>query len=77
MQVYLLLLIKNSGHPVGFINKILYVHTNAFNDIVVGNNDTVGVEGNYQSQTGWDACILALGSIKGTSLLNYLLADHE
>jgi kumamolisin len=58
------------GINVGFVNPLLYLYTNAFNDITSGSNDSVG-RGNYSTRVGWDACT-GLGSINGKSLLGYL-----
>ena len=53
------------GHPVGFLNPLLYgslAGRGVFNDIVVGNN------GLYSAATGWDACT-GWGSPIGNKLL--------
>ncbi|MES2152886.1 MAG: S53 family peptidase [Pseudomonadota bacterium] len=56
------------GHPVGFINPMLYgsAHGNgAFQDIVSGNN------GAFKAHPGWDACT-GWGSPNGVNLLHAL-----
>jgi kumamolisin len=53
------------GHPVGFLNPLLYgslVGTNSFRDITSGNN------GAYSAKAGWDPCT-GWGSPNGTNLL--------
>ncbi len=53
------------GHPVGFLNPILYgakVGSSGFNDVTVGSN------GAYKAGKGWDACT-GWGSPNGTKLL--------
>jgi kumamolisin len=67
------------GHPVGFVNPILYRltdHDNAFHDIISGNNDTNRGKGSYPAQPGWDACT-GLGSPSGTNLLNALSKNNR
>ncbi|MCC3380594.1 protease pro-enzyme activation domain-containing protein [Paenibacillus farraposensis] len=62
------------GHSVGFINPKLYTlsaQDNIFHDITTGNNDTIGENGPYKAQPGWDACT-GLGSPDGTELMNKL-----
>ncbi|GMA62557.1 kumamolisin [Alicyclobacillus fastidiosus] len=62
------------GHPVGFLNPILYglpSADGAFHDITSGNNDVNGTDGAYQARPGWDACT-GLGSPNGTKLVNLL-----
>jgi kumamolisin len=62
------LLNQQLGHPVGFLNPLLYqkvAQAGALRDIVSGNN------GAYQAQKGWDACT-GLGSPDGTKVLNAL-----
>lgn len=39
--------------PVGFVNPVMYAHTEMFNDIVVGNNSLCGMTG-FQAARGWD-----------------------
>jgi len=61
----------NLGHPVGFINPILYtLPSSAFRDIVgspgPADNSFEGVVG-YPAGAGWDACT-GLGSVRGTAL---------
>jgi len=57
------------GTPVGYLQPKLYplAGTDAFNDITVGDN------GSYQADPGWDACT-GLGSPKGDTLLAALKA---
>jgi kumamolisin len=58
------------GHPVGYINPLLYqqiAQANGLRDVTEGNN------GGYQAGSGWDACT-GLGTPDGTQLLNALLA---
>ena len=53
------------GHPVGFLNPLLYgatVGSSGFNDVTVGNN------GAYHAGKGWDACT-GWGSPNGAKLL--------
>ncbi|WP_254348951.1 MULTISPECIES: hypothetical protein [Paenibacillus] len=62
------------GHSVGFINPKLYTlsaQDNIFHDITTGNNDTIGENGPYKAQPGWDACT-GLGSPDGTAIMNKL-----
>ena len=61
----------NLGHPVGFINPILYtLPSSAFRDIVgspgPADNSFEGVVG-YPAGAGWDACT-GFGSVRGTAL---------
>ncbi len=59
------------GHPVGFVNPILYStpsSSNAFRDITSGNNDISGTGDVYQAGPGWDACT-GLGSPNGENLI--------
>jgi kumamolisin len=56
------------GHPVGYLNPMLYgslAGKGVVNDVVVGNN------GAYAAKAGWDACT-GLGSPQGTRLLQAL-----
>ena len=56
------------GHPVGFLNPLIYGSLSGrglFNDIVSGNN------GNYSATPGWDACS-GWGSPIGDKLLQAL-----
>jgi kumamolisin len=61
------LLNQGIGHSVGFVNALLYdlAGTQAFNDIVSGNN------GDYQAGKGWDPCT-GLGTPNGVNLLKSL-----
>ena len=56
------------GHPVGFLNPLLYgslVGTGSFQDVTSGNN------GAYTAQPGWDACT-GWGTPNGAELLHAL-----
>jgi kumamolisin len=56
------------GHPVGFLNPLIYgtlVGKGCFQDIISGTN------GAYAAKSGWDACT-GWGSPNGTKLLNAL-----
>jgi kumamolisin len=56
------------GHPVGFLNPLIYgsiAGNGSFRDITSGSN------GAYPSKPGWDACT-GWGSPNGTNLLNAL-----
>jgi kumamolisin len=53
------------GHPVGFLNPVLYAHPQACNDITGGDN------GDYQAGPDWDPCT-GLGSPDGARLLEAL-----
>lgn len=56
------------GHPVGFLNPLLYgslVGSGAFRDITIGNN------GAYSAKQGWDPCT-GWGAPDGVKLLNAL-----
>ncbi|WP_020470275.1 S53 family peptidase [Zavarzinella formosa] len=56
------------GHPVGFLNPLLYgsvVGTGSFHDITSGNN------GKYTAKPGWDPCT-GWGSPNGAKLLQVL-----
>jgi kumamolisin len=69
----------NLGHPVGFINPILYsLARTAFRDIVnppgPANNSFGRVIG-YPIRRGWDACT-GLGSVKGTAVQDGLRTAH-
>jgi kumamolisin len=46
------------GHPVGFLNPVLYAHPGALHQIISGNN------GAYHAGPGWNACT-GLGSPNG------------
>ena len=62
------------GTPVGYFNPLLYSKigsTNAFHDIVQGNNDTTGNIGGYSAGKGWDPCS-GWGSPDGGNLLKAL-----
>ena len=57
------------GHPVGFLNPLLYgalAGRGLLNDITTGNN------GAYSAKAGWDACT-GWGSPNGAKLLQALL----
>jgi kumamolisin len=59
------------GTPVGYFNPLLYTKlgsSNAFHDIVQGNNDTTGNIGGYSAGKGWDPCS-GWGSPDGNNLL--------
>lgn len=59
---------QHLGHPVGYLNPLIYglsPTTNAFHDITTGNN------GAYNAGSGWDACT-GLGSPDGAKLLSVL-----
>jgi kumamolisin len=56
------------GHPVGFLNPLLYgslAGRGVFNDVTAGNN------GSYSAKAGWDACT-GWGSPNGAKLLQAL-----
>ena len=56
------------GHPVGFLNPLIYgslADTGSFQDITLGSN------GAYAAKTGWDACT-GWGSPNGAKLLKAL-----
>jgi kumamolisin len=55
------------GHPVGYLNPILYKNANSgiFNDITDGNNN------GYNAGPGWDAAT-GLGSIDGQKFLDLM-----
>lgn len=60
------------GHPVGFINPVIYrmpTQDNAFRDITSGNNDDSGPGQVYPAGPGWDACT-GLGSPNGSNLID-------
>lgn len=60
------------GHPVGFINPVIYessFRNSAFHDITEGNNDSSQEPNAYVAQPGWDACT-GLGSPNGVKLSN-------
>ena len=59
------------GHPVGFLNPMLYCSLHGkggTHDITSGNN------GAYQAKAGWDACT-GLGSPDGAKLIAALAAS--
>jgi kumamolisin len=56
------------GHPVGFVQPILYGNPKAFRDITKGNNKNGGGIG-YPAVIGWDACT-GLGAPLGNKLLS-------
>ncbi len=59
---------QNLGHSVGFLNPMLYgslVGTGSLQDVTMGNN------GSYTAQPGWDACT-GWGTPNGTKLLTAL-----
>jgi kumamolisin len=62
------------GQPVGFINPALYhlsASSNAFRDIISGNNVSSNERGAYKAKKGWDPCT-GLGSPNGINLLHAL-----
>jgi kumamolisin len=59
------LLNQKVGRPVGFLNPLLYQHTDVCNDITDGTN------GDYEAGSGWDPCT-GLGSPDGSKLLRAL-----
>ncbi len=62
---------QTMGHPVGFINPVLYsipTKDNAFRDITSGDNDADGTGQTYKAGLGWDACT-GLGSPNGGNLI--------
>jgi kumamolisin len=62
------LLNQKLGHPVGFLNPLLYgslVGTGSFHDITSGNN------GAYAAKRGWDTCT-GWGTPEGMKLLHAL-----
>jgi kumamolisin len=50
-----------NGHPVGYLNPMLYQNQSAFNDITQGNN------GDFAAASGWDACT-GMGTPNGTKI---------
>jgi kumamolisin len=69
----------NLGHPVGFINPILYsLAASAFRGVASPpgpvDNSYNGVAG-YPAKPGWNPCT-GLGSVKGTALQDGLKAAH-
>ena len=58
-----------SGHPVGYVNPILYKNQAAFRDITQGNN------GDFAAAKNWDACT-GLGSPNGTKLAAALAGNN-
>ena len=68
------LLNQKMGHPVGFLNPLLYrlpAKSGAFRNISSGNNDMSGKSGHYPARAGWDACT-GWGSPDGQKLLSAL-----
>jgi kumamolisin len=61
-------LVQSLGTPLGLLQPKLYPLTEGFRDITVGNNGT------FSAQPGWDACT-GLGSPKGSELLAALRAS--
>jgi kumamolisin len=62
------LLNEQLGHPLGFVNPVLYQRlagTSALRDVTAGNN------GAYHAAAGWDACT-GLGSPDGTVMASQL-----
>ena len=60
------------GQPTaGFINPLLYKHSQCFRDVIAGDNDIDGTLHKYQAGPGWDACT-GLGSPRGTRLMKAL-----
>ncbi len=56
------------GHPVGFLNPLIYgslVGAGSFQDVIMGNN------GAYSAKQGWDACT-GWGTPNGSNLLHAL-----
>jgi kumamolisin len=65
----IVLMNQKLGHPVGFLNPLLYgslVGKGCFQDVTSGRN------GSYPAQPGWDACT-GWGTPNGTKLLNALI----
>ena len=63
--------------PVGFLNPLLYQlapATEAFHDIVEGNNDIEHL-GKYKAGPGWDPCT-GLGSPNAPTLLTVLTTSN-
>jgi kumamolisin len=62
------------GHPVGYLNPLLYsgriANSGAFHNITSGNN------GAYQARQGWDPCT-GLGTPNGAKLLQVLTGQGE
>jgi kumamolisin len=62
------------GHPVGYLNPLLYsgqiAKSTALHDITSGNN------GAYQARQGWDPCT-GLGTPNGAKLLQVLTGQSE
>jgi kumamolisin len=60
------------GHPVGYLNPLLYrgqmASTGALHDIIDGNN------GAYQARRGWDPCT-GLGTPDGATLMQVLIGQ--
>jgi len=63
------LMAQNLASKIPFLNPILYNNPQVMNDILIGNNDTGGGDGNYQAGPGWDPCT-GLGSPNGMKILN-------
>jgi kumamolisin len=66
------LLNQQLGHPVGYLNPLLYsgqiANSGVFHNITSGNN------GAYQARQGWDPCT-GLGTPNGAKLLQVLLGQ--
>ena len=62
------------GHPVGYLNPLLYrgqvANSGSTHDITTGNN------GAYQARRGWDPCT-GLGTPDGTKLMQVLTSQAE
>lgn len=60
---------QNLGHPIGFMNSILYEDStrSSLRDITIGNNDSSREADAYDAHAGWDACT-GMGSPIGTRL---------
>jgi len=59
--------------PMGFLNPLIYA-TNASQQAQIFTDITVGANGAYTAQVGWDA-VTGFGSMKAQSLLNFLSAN--
>lgn len=73
------LLNQKLGHPVGYLNPLLYKQlaaTGVCRDITKGNNDITGNIGGYSAGQGWDACT-GWGSPDGKKLLQELSAGKS
>ena len=62
---------KNKG-PIGFINPVLYKHTNVLNDITKGNNPGCGTDG-FHASKGWDP-VTGLGTPNYPKMLQLFLS---